>query len=175
MAGYGRPFVVEWDAADTEEALRSAYRSERDVAVRQRLHALWLLRSGARRMDEVAGVVGTAYRTLQRWVAWYRAGGLEAVRTHRMGGYGQPARLTAAQQEQLAQEVATGRFRNAVAIRAWVAETCGVTYSEGGMYSLLERLRCTPKVPRPVHEKANLTAQDTWKKGAAPTRSGTAA
>jgi len=168
MAGTGRPFVVVWDAADSEAALRAAYRAERDVAVRQRFHALWLLRSGARRMDEVAGVVGTSYRTLQRWVAWYRAGGLEAVRTHRMGGYGQPARLTAAQQEQLAQEVATGRFRNAVAMRAWVAETFGVTYTEGGMYSLLERLRCKPKVPRPLHEKANLAAQEAWKRGGLP-------
>lgn len=168
MAGYGRPFVVVWETADTEEALRAAYRGEREVAVRQRLHALWLLRSGERRMAEVAGLVGTAYRTLQRWVAWYRAGGLAAVRTHRLGGYGQPARLTAAQQEQLAQEVATGRFRNAVAVRAWVTETFGVTYTEGGMDSLLERLRCKPKVPRPLHEKANLAAQEAWKRGGLP-------
>jgi transposase len=73
--------------------------------------------------------------------------------------------LRAEQQEQLAQEVATGRFRNALAIRAWVAETFGVSYTEGGMYSLLERLRCNPKVPRPVHEKANLEEQEAWKKG----------
>src|SRR3954453_22636796 len=99
MAGYGRPCVVAWDEADTEEALRAAYRAERDVDVRQRLHALWLLRSGERRMDEVAGLVGTTYRTVQRWGAWYREGGLEAIRTHRMGGYGQPPRLTVEQQE----------------------------------------------------------------------------
>lgn len=165
MAGRGRPFVVAWDVADTEEALRAAYRAERDGAVRQRLHALWLLRSGERRMDEVADLVGTTYRTVQRWVAWYRQGGVAAVRTRRMGGYGQPPRLTDEQQEQVAAEVATGRFRNALAIRAWVAETFGVTYTEGGMYSLLERLRCTPKVPRPLHEKANLEEQEAWKKG----------
>lgn len=141
--------------------------------VRQRFHALWLLRSGERRMDEVAGVVGANYRTVQRWVAWYRDGGLEAIRAHRMGGYGQMSRLTAEQQEQQEQpavEVATGRFRKAVAIRAWVAETFGVTYTEGGMYSLLERLRCTPKVPRPLHEKANLDDQEAWKKGGLQTR-----
>jgi transposase len=173
MAGRGHPFVVAWHEEDTEEALRSAYRVERNVDVRQRLHALWLLRSGERRMDEVAVLVGTTYRTVQRWVAWYREGGLEAVRTHRMGGYGQTPRLTEDQQEQLAQEVATGRFRNAVAIRAWVVETFGVAYTEGGMYSLLERLRCTPKVPRPLHEKADLTEQEAWKKGDSPPHSAT--
>lgn len=173
MAGRGRPFVVAWQEEDTEEVLRSAYRVERNVDVRQRLHALWLLRSGERRMAEVAALVGTTYRTVQRWVAWYRAGGLDAVRNHRMGGYGQTPRLTEDQQEQLAQEVATGRFRNAMAIRAWVAETFGVSYTEGGMYSLLERLRCQPKVPRPLHEKANLTEQEAWKKGDSEQRSAT--
>jgi transposase len=165
MAGHGRAFVVSWQEEDTEEALRAAYRTERDGVVRQRLHALWLLRSGERRMDEVAELVGATYRTVQRWVAWYREGGLDAIRTHRMGGYGQTPRLTDEQQEQLAAEVATGRFRNAVAIRTWVAEMFDVTYTEGGMYSLLERLRCKPKVPRPLHEKANLPEQEAWKKG----------
>jgi len=87
---------------------------------------------------------------VQHWVAWYRAGGLVEVRRHRMGGYGQSSRLTPEQQERLAQEVATGRFPHAAAIHAWVAETFGVTYTEGGMYSLLERLHCAPKVPRPL-------------------------
>jgi transposase len=171
MAGHGRAFVVTWQEEDTEEALRAAYRAERDGVVRQRLHAVWLLRSGERRMDEVAGLVGATYRTVQRWVAWYREGGLDAIRTHRMGGYGQTPRLTDEQQEQLAQEVETGRFRNGVAIRAWVAETFGVTYTEGGMYSLLERLRCKPKVPRPIHEKANLAEQKGWKGGDSQKRS----
>jgi transposase len=165
MAREGRPFVVAWRDEDTEEALRVAYRAEQRADVRQRLQALWLLRRGERQMGEVAAVIGVNYRSVQRWVAWYRDGGLEVVRSHRLGGYGQTPRLTPEQQEQLAQEVATGRFRNAVAIRAWVAETFGVTYTEGGMYSLLERLRCGPKVPRPVHEKANTEEQEAWKGG----------
>lgn len=165
MAREGRPFVVAWRDEDTEEALRTAYRAEQRGDVRQRLQALWLLRSGNRQMSEVAAVIGVHYRSVQRWVAWYRDGGLELVRRHRIGGYGQTSRLTAEQQEQLAQEVETGRFRNAVAIRAWVAETFGATYTEGGIYSLLERLRCKPKVPRPLHERANLEDQEAWKKG----------
>jgi transposase len=156
---------VAWRDDDTEEALRAAYRAEQRVDVRQWLHALWLLRSGERRVGEVAAVLGVDYRSVQHWVAWYRRGGLEEVRRHRMGGHGQTPRLTVEEQEQLAQEVETGRFRTAVAIRAWVAETFGVTYTEGGMYSLLERLRCKPKVPRPLHEKANLEEQEAWKKG----------
>lgn len=173
MVREGRPFVVAWTEDDTEETLRVAYRQEGDAEIRMRLQALWLLRSGERTVGEVAQIVGVDYRTVQRWVAWYRAGGLEAVRTHRMGGYGQIPRLTPEQQEALAAEVETGRFRNAVAIRAWVAETFGVAYTEGGMYSLLERLRCRPKVPRPLHQKADLADQGAWKKGDSQLRSST--
>ena len=165
MVRRGRPFVVAWRDEDTEEALRTAYRAERDPALRQRLQALWLLRSGERRLGEVAAVIGVDYRSVQRWVAWYRSGGMEAVRVHRLGGPGQPPRLTPEQQEQVAQEVATGRFRNAAAIRRWVVETYGVRYTEGGMYSVLARMRCAPKVPRPLHTNADLAEQEAWKKG----------
>ncbi len=169
MARRGRPFVVAWRDEDTEEALRTAYRAERDPALRQRVQALWLLRGDTRLVGEVASVVGVDYRTVQRWVRWYRSGGLAAVRSHRLGGPGQPPRLTPEQQEQVAQAVETGRFRSAATIRVWITETFGVTYTEGGMYTLLARLRCAPKVPRPLHAKANLEDQEAWKKGGLPT------
>jgi len=114
-------------------------------------------------------VIGVEYRTVQRWVGWYRTGGLAAVRSHRLGGPGQLPRLTLEQQEQVAKEVETGRFRSAATNRVWITETFGVTYSEGGMYTLLARLRCAPKVPRPLHAKANLEDQEAWKKGDVPT------
>jgi transposase len=165
----GRRLRVEWAAADTAEALRRAYRAEADGPVRMRLHGLWLLRGG-RPVGEVAATVGVHYRTVQRWVRWYERGGLAAVRAHRQGGAGPQPRLTAAQQEQLSAEVATGRFRSATAMRRWVAEAFGVTYTEGGMYALLAWLQCAPKVPRPLHAKADLQQQDRFKKGGLPPR-----
>jgi transposase len=164
MAGRGRPFVVAWRGEDDAAALKAAYGAERDAEVKPRLHALWLIRAG-RRLGEVADVVGVDYRTVQRWVAWYRDGGLTVVRARHMGGVGQAPRLTPEQQERVAREVATGRFRTAAEVRGWVAEAFRVTYTEGGMYSLLARLRLAPKVPRPVHERADPDAQDAWKKG----------
>ena len=43
-----------------------------------------------------------------------------------------------------------------------------MSYTEGGMYALLHRLRCAPKVPRPVHEQVDHLAQARWKKGGSP-------
>ena len=160
----GRRLRVTWEVADTAERLHRAYRAEDEGAVRMRLQALWLLRRGAA-VGAAADAVGVSYRTVQRWVRWYEAGGLAAVRAHRQGGPGPRARLSAAQQEQVAAEVATGRFRSAAEIGAWIHTTFGVAYRPGGMSALLARLGCGPKVPRPVHAKADAAAQARWKKG----------
>jgi len=166
---FGRPFVIEWRPADTPEALKAAYQAERDREVRTRLHALWLLRSGWK-LAPVAEALGVDYRTVQRWAAWYRAGGLALVRAHRMGGRGQPSFLTREAQAEVAAAVERGQFRTAEEIRDWIAERYGVTYKVSGIYSLMKRLRCRPKVPRPVHTKVDQAAQAAWKKGASSKR-----
>lgn len=161
----GRPLRVDWRDGDTAEALQARYRAEGRRDVRPRLHALWLVRSG-RTVGETAAALGVDYRSVQRWLAWYRTGGHAAVVSHRQAGKGQPSFLDAEQQAALVGELATGRFRTAAQIRVWVAEQWGVTYTEGGMYGLLARLGCSPKVPRPLHERADLAQQAAWKKGA---------
>lgn len=166
----GRSFHVDWNPEDTPQALREAYRAERDTMLRTRLHALWLLRT-SRRMDEVASVVGIHYRTLQRWVAWYRRGGLEEVLSHRMKGLGQPRFLSPDQESELVEEVASGRFRTGGEVREWIESEYGVSFRLGSVYSLLSRLGCSPRVPRGLHEKADLRKQESWKKGASERRS----
>jgi transposase len=166
----GRPFDVAWCAEDTVAALKTAYQRQADGAIRQRLHGLWLLRRGWR-LGAVAAALGVHYRTVQRWVDWYRAGGVAAVRAHRMGGHGQPALLSAEAQTAVVEAVATGRFRTAAEVGDWIADRYGVRYRPGGLASLLQRLECAPKVPRPLHEKADLAEQDRFKKGGLPTPS----
>ena len=156
---------MEWRAQDTVAALHERYHGEAAGEVRTRLHGLWLLRQG-RTMGEVATLVGVHYRTVQRWVDWYRQGGLAEVCTRRGGGRGQPGFLTAEQAAAVQAEVAIGTFHTAGEVRHWIAERFGVRYGRKGIYSLLARLDCRPKVPRPLHAKADLAAQEAWKKGA---------
>ena len=161
----GRPFRVNWHPEDTPEALRAAYRAQQDTMLRTRLHALWLLRCG-RRMDEVSSVVGIHYRTLQKWVSWYRKGGVEEVLSHMMKGLGQPRFLSEDQERELTEEVASGRFRTGGEIREWIECEYGVSYRLGSVYSLLARLGCSPRVSRGLHEKADVRVQESWKRGA---------
>lgn len=167
----GKPFRMVWAAADTEAALKGRYRAAADGKQRMRLQGLWLLRQG-RHVEEVGAAVGVHRRTVERWIDWYRhEGGLAGVLAHRQGGQGQPSRLTAEQREAVATEVASGRFATAAQIGRWIAETYGVTYRPGGLYDLLGRLRCHPKVPRPLHEQADPAAQAAWRKGGSGTPS----
>ena len=159
----GRPFRVDWRTEDTPEALKAAYLAERDGTLRTRLHGLWLLRSG-RQLSEVASVVGVHYRTVQSWVRWYRQGGVQEVLSHKKGGRGTPRYLSTEEERGLAQEMSKGRFKTAGEIRDWIESEYEVSYKPGGVYSLLKRLGCSPKVPRAFHEKADLDVQRVWKK-----------
>ena len=161
----GRPFRVDWHPEDRPEGLKAAYQAERDGKLRTRLHGLWLLRTG-RRLSDVASVLGVHYRTVQTWVGWYRDGGVDEVLSHRMGGRGAPRYLSTEEEQGLSEEVSSGRFRTAGEIRDWIESEYGVSYSLGGVYCLLRRLKCSPKVPRVQHEKADIEAQESWKKGA---------
>ena len=151
----GRPFRVDWRTEDTPEALKAAYLAERDGTLRSRLHGLWLLRSG-RQLSEVASVVGVHYRTVQSWVGWYRQAGVQEVLSHKKGGRGTPRYLSTEEERGLAQEVSEGRFKTAGEIRDWIESEYEVSYKPGGVYSLLKRLGCSPKVPRAFHEKADV-------------------
>ena len=161
----GRPLRIDWHADDTPAALKEAYLAEEVVSVRTRLHALWLIRSGWQ-IKAAAAAVGVAYRSAQRWVGWYRDGGLAEVVSRRMGGVGQPRFLSEAQEGLLVEAVGSGRFRTAGEIVDWVESAYGVRFKGNSIYSVLDRLGCSPKVPRGRHEQADVSAQKRWKRGA---------
>jgi transposase len=166
MAG-GRPLRVDW--RDDVVSLGAAYGAERDPEVRPRLQALWLVRQG-RGLRDTAAVVGEHYRTLQTWLSWYRVGGLAGVRAHRQAGAGRAAYLTAEQQARLVERVATGASFTAKEVQRWVADTFGVQYRPKGIYRLLARLGCHPKIPRPYNPRSTEAEQAAWEKGGSPTR-----
>ena len=159
-----RKVSIDWAVDDTADALHQQYRAEKVTEVRTRLHALWLLRQG-RGPTAVAAAVGVGRNAVQRWLRWYRAGGLEAVRSRRRGGPGKPSFLTQAQEQQVVAEAATGAFATAQAVRDWIEEQFGVVYTRDSMYTLLPRLGIRLKVPRPRHAKRDPQAQAAWKKG----------
>jgi len=163
----GRRVAVEW--AESAEELYARYAAEPEVGRRKRLQALWLVRTGAS-VAEAGRLAGVGRRSAERWLGWYRRGGLAEVlrRVPGHGARGAPGRLTAGQREALLDRARTGAFRTYDEARWWVEEAFGVAYSYQGMYSVLARLGVHPKVPRPLAAKADPGAQEAWKKGGSP-------
>lgn len=159
-----KPVAVGW--GETAEELEERYRAERAVGGRKRLQVLWRVRVGDA-PAEAGHAAGVGTRTVERWLGWYRAGGLDEV-LRRVPGHGTvgPARRLSAEQECiLVAECAGGRFRTYDEARAWVAAEYGVAYRPSGFWTVLARLGVHPKVPRPVAEKADLAMQEAWKQG----------
>jgi transposase len=165
----GRTIAVEW--RESAERLGELYRRERQAEPRTRLRALWLLRQGSR-PAEVSRLTGVGTRTLQRWLAWYRAGGLGEVprRVRGHGSRGRAPRLSVEQRRALVARAAGGRFRSYEEARRWVRREYGVVYTYKGMYAALARLGVRPKVPRPAAARAGPAAQAAWQRGASPRR-----
>ena len=161
----GKPVAVEWAAA--AEELYGRYRGERDVGRRKRLHALWLVRRGEG-VAAAAEQAGVGARSVERWLGWYRGGGLGEVlrRTPGHGARGAPAKLTGEQLGRLGERAGSGEFRTYDQAREWVRSEYGVGYAYNGIWSLLARLEIRPKVPRPAAERADPAAQEAWKRGA---------
>lgn len=166
----GRPLHIDWHPEDTVEALHDAYRAATDAAVKPRLHALWLLRTG-KTMAAVAPLVGFVYRTVQDWVARYRAGGRAGLATTLAPPPPPPSHLTPAQWDEVRQHLRAGTTRTVDQLRHWMARTFGVTWSYEGLRKALHRERIRLKVPRPRHEKTDRAAQAAWKKGGSRTTS----
>lgn len=159
----GRVLQIEW--SDDEATLKAAYLAEKRAEAKPRLHLLWLVRQG-KQIKEAAKLIGVNTRTAQDWVNWYREGGVQAVIKHRRGGYGQPRRLTPEQETLLVEKAREDGFISAPDAARFVLEKFGVTYTNSGMDTVLNRLKLRKKVPRPRNAKASEEVQEGFKKGA---------
>lgn len=160
----GRHLQIEWN--ERADELKALYLKEKHPQRRTRLQALWHLRRG-KMVKDVVAMVGVDRRVVQRWLSWYRQGGLAEIR-QRVSGHGAPgglAYLNSLQQRALVARVALGDFRTVWDVMEWVQSRWGVIYSYEGMRSLMKRHKLGLKVPRPRSEKASLAKQEAWKKG----------
>lgn len=159
----GRPLQIDWQ--DSAESLEQRFRQEQNLGLAKRWQSLWLLRRGYSER-EAARVAGVGERTLHRWLAWYRQGGLAQVLAHRRRrAKGRVSYLSAEGRAALAERAKAGVFFTLWDAVRWVEEEYGVRYTYWGMRSLFVQLRLGKKVPRPLAAKADLERQEGWKRG----------
>jgi len=160
----GRPITIGW--YETENDLYELFATEIDVKKRQKLQLLWLVRAGnsIRKSCRTAAI---SERTGQRYLQWYRAGGVESVLDRQHGGSrgGHSSFLTQEQQAELKAEADAGKVKTVWEGIEWVRKKHEVKYSYEGMRGVFKRLRLRKKVPRKQHIKSDAQAQAAWKKG----------
>ena len=134
----GRKLRINWK--EEGKILQELYRKESDPETRRRLHAIWLLRQGDK-ISRVAWLMGVHLRTLNRWLSWYREGGIDELKARRRGNpRGRPPMLSQEQLARLEEELRKGTLTTTWEAIAWVSENFGVNYSYWGMYYLLRRI-----------------------------------
>jgi transposase len=159
----GRPIKVEWQ--ETAEELYQVYQAEKHLEKRQRLQFLWLVRTGYN-VQKSCQISGIGERSGQRYLDWYRQGGIAEVVRRQHGGHAPRCGfLTEAQKVALSEHSEAGTVKTVWDAIEWVKDKYGIEYSYEGMRGVLKRLRLNKKVPRPQHEKSDENAQTAWKKG----------
>ena len=125
---------------------------EFDKRIFRRLSALLALDDG-HSQEEVARVLGTTARNVRRWIKTYRTSGLDELCT--IAHEGRSCFLSEEQLESLQEQIEAGNFRSAKQARKWIADNCGVKYSESATKNLLRRLGATYHRTTPFLFKAD--------------------
>lgn len=160
------------------DELRSAYDGEGDGKAKLRLLA-GIMRKRGRRIEEIAFELNRPVMTVHNWLRRIGEGGLGRVYDVRQPG--RPRRLTVAELLGLKKDLLRGPgafgykgfFWTTRMVQDHVKRGFGVSYGERHMTRLLRRLGFSCQKPRPRHYKADVAAQERFKKTSAGSSRGT--
>src|SRR5690349_14105509 len=149
--------------------LRALARQESDARVLRRLLALAMALDGTNR-EAAARPAGMERQSLRDWAVRDNAEGVEGPRDRERPG--RPALLAPELEEELRQvnEAGPDPERDGVVeyrvrhIRDLAPRHFGADYSRSGMQGRLHRMKLSYLKPRPIHPKADLAAQEAFKK-----------
>ncbi len=152
------------------KGISALIRKERDARVRQRLIAMKFVIQGLH-ISEVASRMDVSQRPLRKWVHRFNASGPAALCDGPRSG--QPPKLKPKQVEKFKKRVRKGITSkdntcslSGKDLQRILKNEFGAEYSLSGTYFILHRLGFSCLCPRPQHPKADIEAQETFKKSA---------
>ena len=140
---------------ESVEELKEQLRQETRARRKQRLQALYLLKSDqAKSRTQVGELLGVSRRTVGEWLERYEQGGLEKLLrldTHSNRAYS----LSEEQDARLRQKLSEPEgFKSYTAAHAWVNETFGLDLDYKAVHQIVRyRHRAKLKVARKSHTK----------------------
>ena len=152
----------------TTEEIKNLVRKEKDGRIRQRLMAMKFISQG-QTIPQVARRMDVSERPLRKWLHRFNKQGPNGLSDAPRSG--QPPKLKSEQIERFKQRVRQGITEqdNVCSLRgkdlqAILQEEFNAQYSLGGTYFLLHRFGFSCLCPRQRHPKADIQAQEAFKK-----------
>jgi transposase len=153
-----------------KELLKLA-KSQKNARFARRIQAVALAQQGYT-WAEIAQMTANSRRAIQKWIEKYNAHGIDGLTEKHHSG--RKPKLPVSSHEHLSSRLDSGPTKNdAVAtlygkdIQKILNKEFGVLYSLNGVYQLLHRLGYSYLAPRPRHQKADIKAQQDFKKTSA--------
>jgi transposase len=158
---------LQIDITENPELLKNLMQEQTDLRLRERLHALYLLKSGLVLQEQtLASLLLRGTATIRRWLNAYKRGGLEAL-LERGTSTGRPllvpAEAIVALQQQL--DNPYGGFESYGEAQKWLREHFAVEVDYKVVHALIKyRLRSSLRVPRPSNAQQDPQAVEAFKK-----------
>lgn len=158
--------VVKIEIAETPETLLKRLKQPKPGDNRDKIQALYLLKTkSVETVQYLAVILGCHRTTVQRWLAEYRAGGLEAM-LHCKPKPGRKPSIPSSIRERLAQELDDPEgFESYQEVQTWLQTTQGISVSYKVVHHTIRyQMKAKLKVPRPTSSEQELGAIDDFKK-----------
>lgn len=150
--------------AETSEYLRDRERKEKDARLRLRIQLLRLLKSReTASIKEACRICGiTPKHGYDLWKR-YRDKGLSEYL--KLNWKPRSSKLTAEQQSRLLERASFNNgFGSQAEVLNYLKQEFAVSYTQGGVSLLFQRLKIKAKEPRPLNKKASAEEQTEYKK-----------
>ena len=150
---------------ESKASLRTLAKEHRNKLVGTRMRLLYLLKSGeAKTVSQAAHKIHYSRSQCHRWLKSYREEGLKALLAPQKKSPGLTERMTPAAWESLTKALAKGEIASYKQARVFLAKQ-GVIYKDDtSILKLFRRHQIKSKLGRPQHEKADVEAQQAFKK-----------
>ncbi|MDF5716236.1 MAG: helix-turn-helix domain-containing protein [Rhizonema sp. NSF051] len=163
--------VTHIDIKESAEELEVYLRQQKNARIKERVQALYLIKVQHLDICAIAKTLGKHRSTVQRWLADYRSGGIDAfVKFGTSTGRTKVIPNWAVESLKKQLEQPDGGFQRYTQIQHWLDKVLGVQAEYATVHYLTRyRLKAKLKVPRPRNIKQDEQKLEAFKKTLATT------
>jgi putative transposase len=158
--------VIKIEINETLEELQELLRKQKTGSGKERVQALYLLKSRqVETVQHLAFVLGRGRITIQRWLKLYREGGLSNLLEERKSS-GRPKKIPLDVRSLISRELSDPEgFKSYEEVRTWLWAEFGIEASYKVVHEVVHyKLKAKLKAPRPRSIKQNKGAEEEFKK-----------